>query len=87
MKIGSLEPGMVVFSLSRGKLGNTTLSTVSVHRVFIKEVDKENGVVTASWNGNPPRKYFSGTFSKWRLKEPKLIDGFFGSQRLARRGE
>lgn len=86
MKIEKLSPGMTVYSVGRHKMGNTTISTVAVWPVEIIEVDVEQGTVIASWNCNAARKFYKPEWSKWRLKKPKLVQGPFGSHRLARRG-
>jgi len=50
MKLSQLETGMTVWSLSRTKMGNTTIKTVTLHSVVIHEVHDNH--VIASWNGN-----------------------------------
>lgn len=87
MKLEKLQPGMTVYDVGRTKMGNTTLSTVSVWGVHIVSVDAEKKTVVARWNGNPERTYYSGTWSKWREKRPLLIRTSMGAQRLANREE
>lgn len=87
MKISSLKPGMVVYSVTRQKMGNTTISTVAVHHVTIESVDLEHRTVVASWNCNPPRKYREREIARWRAKKPVLMRGGFGRLRLATREE
>ena len=87
MKIEKLQPGMVVYDVGRHKMGNTTISTVSVWSVRIVSVDAEARTVVASWNSNPAKTYREGVWSKWRAKRPQLVRMAFGNQRLARRGE
>ena len=55
MKISSLKPGDTAWQLYRHKMGNTTISTLSVWRISVKEVHEDH--VIASVNGNPPRTY------------------------------
>lgn len=86
MKIEKLKPGMKVYSLIRHKMGNTTISTISVYDVNIIDVDIQNCVVTASWNGNAAEKYYGREFN-WRLKKPILIGSRMGYSRLANRAE
>lgn len=86
MKIAKLRPGQVVYSVERRGLGNTTMKTTSVFKVRIVEIDPLGQWVTASWNGNPPRKYYNRVVSKWREKEPVLVTSGF-TQRLATREE
>lgn len=87
MKIEKLQPGMTVYDVAKTKMGNTTIRTVSVWPVQIKEVDLENRKVVASWNGNPDRTYYERSVSRWKKEEPKLITNHFGQQRLATKAE
>ncbi len=86
MKIEKLAQGLTVYDVGRQKMGNTNMTTVCVWRVFIHSVDLEKRTVKASWNNNQICEYHESTWSKWRLKEPKLFKTGFG-HRLARRGE
>jgi hypothetical protein len=88
MKIEKLQPGQVVYSVERRKMGNTKLSTVGVFNVSIKEIDPEKRWVVASWNGNSPQKFYAKSVIKWRAGKPVLISSFGGMrQRLATRAE
>ena len=87
MKIEKLKPGMTVYSVSRQKMGNTTLSTVCVWPVRVVSVDLENMTVEASWNSNKPRSFSRAIWSKWREKPPLLIRTGLGAHRLATREE
>jgi len=87
MKIEKLQPGMVVYDVGRHKMGNTTISTVSVWSVRIVSVDVDARTVVASWNSNQAKPYREGIWSKWRAKRPQLVMMALGNQRLARRGE
>ena len=86
MKIEKLAQGLTVYDVGRQKMGNTSMSNVCVWRVVIHSVDLEKRIVKASWNNNQVREYHEPTWSKWRLKEPVLIQTSFG-HRLAKRGE
>ena len=87
MKIEKLQPGMVVYDVGRTKMGNTTMSTVSVWSVRIVSIDVEARTVVASWNNNQNETFRERAWSKWRLKQPQLVTMALGNQRLARRGE
>ena len=88
MKFEKLKPGMTVYDVGRSKMGNTTISTVSVWAVQIVGVDVERRTVEACWNGNYARVYHEGTYKKWREHQPMTVDtGFFGRRRLATRAE
>lgn len=87
MKIESLQPGMTVYAVHSYRMGNTTLRSVGVWPVRIVSVDADAGTVEAIWNGNPAKKFFQHSWSKWRAKEPALVRTAFGAYRLAKRGE
>lgn len=87
MKFEKLKPGMIVYDVGRTKMGNTTMTTVSVWTVRIIEVDTEHRRVLASWNGNKAKHFYERETSKWREKEPMLIRSKIGYYRLATREE
>jgi hypothetical protein len=87
VNIEKLKPGMVVCDIRRYKMGNTTMSSVGVWPVTIISVDEAKQTVTASWNNNPPRLYYHGDWSKWRLSQPTLVKTVFGAYRLQTREE
>lgn len=70
MVLRKLVPGMVVYDVKR-VTGSATLDQKwSVWSVVIKDVDKENELVLASWNYNVPEWFRKKDWSKWRLKKP-----------------
>lgn len=88
MKIEQLQPGQIVYSVYRHRMGNTTLHTTEVWRGQIVSINPEDQTVVASWNGYRPERFISSVWSKWRIKEPMLIDtGLMGQKRLATRAE
>lgn len=87
MKLEKLQPGMTVYDVGRHKMGNTTVSTVSVWSVLIVRVDAETRTVVASWNSNKAQSYGEHTWSKWRVRRPLLVRCVLGNYRLALRGE
>ena len=88
MTLDKLKPGMIVYDVTRYRMGNTTLRSVSVVLVRIISVDAETGRVTAIWNGNRERAYPMRIWSKWRMTKPELVTtGVLGQKRLAKRGE
>jgi hypothetical protein len=87
MKLEKLKPGMTVYDVHRYKMGNTNMSSVGVWSVYIIDIDNEKQIVTASWNGNTPKKFYRNDWLKWKFKKPVLVTGFFGSKRVAKRGE
>lgn len=70
MVLNKLKPGIKVYDVKRATGLHFNMSKWSTWPVFIKEIDIENEMVFASWNGNPERWYNKHTWSKWRLKAP-----------------
>ena len=74
MKIEKLKPGMIVYGVGRTKMGNTTMTTVSVWPVRIISVDLEKRSCIAVWNMvNKAQAFYERSISKWREKEPKSM--------------
>jgi hypothetical protein len=86
MKLETLQPGQIVYDVGRHKMGNTSITTVTIWNVHIIEVNVEARYVIASWNGNPRCRYSESQVKKWRAKKPMLIKTGIG-QRLATREE
>lgn len=88
MKIEKLKPGMIVYDVGRTKMGNTTMTTVSVWKVRIISVDLEKRSCVAVWNMfNKEKTFYERSISKWREKEPMTIRSALGQTRLATREE
>jgi hypothetical protein len=89
MKIEQLKAGQIVWDVQRRKMGNTTMSTLSVFDVVIHSVhlDSKTPCVMASWNGNPRALHFLRDIKKWRKSKPVLIYSATGRGRLATREE
>ena len=86
-QLSKIRVGQTLYTVSRGRLGNTTLRTVRVHPVTVEEVNLVDGYVIARWNHNRPEKYRLGDISTWKVSEPVTIDGMWGAKRLASREE
>lgn len=86
MKFDSIRAGDVYYTVTRHKMGNTTMSTTAVHRVRAISCDSVKETVVARWNGNPERTYVRHEYEKWRKNEPMLVKSGFG-HRLATREE
>lgn len=69
--IRNLKPGQVLYTVTRQKMGNTTVSRGVMHQVVVKDVDPEGRFVMASWNGNPVRKCFERDVARWKVNQPK----------------
>lgn len=90
MKIGSLKPGDVVWDVCRRKMGNTTAPMVVIYEVricFVETSIMDTVIITASWNGNPARRYRERDARRWRRQKPVLIRSAMGRARLATRDE
>jgi hypothetical protein len=85
MKFDSIKPEGVYYTVTRHKMGNTTMRTVSIHTVSVLAIDAEKRTVLACWNGNPARIYSERDFSKWRLNKPITVGTM--PSRLATREE
>ncbi len=68
--ISRIKPQQTLYTVTRQKMGNTTMSRKAVHRVVVTEVDPEGKFVMASWNGNQVRRYSESQVAKWKVKEP-----------------
>ena len=73
MKIDALKPGMTVFDVHKAKAGNTSLRRWGVWTVTIVSVEGMSGTVFASWNGNPPRRFYEKSIRKWKKEAPHMV--------------
>lgn len=64
----SLKEGDVVWSVSRQKMGRTSMMRTAVHSVRIHEVHEDH--VVASWNGNRPKKFYPREIARWKRTKP-----------------
>lgn len=87
MKFEKLQPGTVAYTVTRQKMGNTTVRTIAIHSVRVASVDAESRTVTASWNGNEVQRFYERQYSKWKASKPITITSPMGRKRLATREE
>jgi len=87
VRLKKMRPGIIVYDVCGTKMGNTTISTVSVYQVEIVSVDFDRNTVNAKWNHNRERTYYYGSWKKWRAKKPILVETAFGAYRMATRQE
>lgn len=87
MKFEKLQPGTIAYTVSRHKMGNTTVRTVAIHSVHVLEVDAAKRTVRASWNSNPAQTFYESQTKKWKEKKPLTITSGMGRKRLASRDE
>ena len=69
--INRLEVGQVLWQIKRVKCGNTTASRGALYPVTVVEIADDRLSIMASWNGNPPRRYFVHDVKKLRVNKPK----------------
>jgi hypothetical protein len=69
--ISRLKPGQVVYSLERQRMGNTTMTIKVCYSIQITEIDPDQKWVMASWNSNPPRRFYERSVRKWKIKKPE----------------
>lgn len=69
--LSKIKPGQILWSVIRRKMGNTSMSTDSLHKVKVLEVDIEAGFALVSWNGNAPTKYYERQLKSLKVNEPQ----------------
>ena len=87
MKFEKLKPGMVVYDVHKTKIGNTTRSTLGTWTVRIISVDPEKRSCMASWNSNPPQRFYEHSINKWKAERPCLVRTPSGGMRRPTREE
>lgn len=88
MKFDRLAAGMTVYTISKERMGNTTMKTTVVRPVSIISVDTQSRAVRAIVQGGRERTYSEPAIRRWRESRPVLVPvGLFGQRRLATRKE
>lgn len=87
IKFEKLKEGMTLWTVSKHKMGNTTLTTTSVHSVKIISIDEATRSFVYSWNGNKSETGYEWRLKQFKTKEPVLIRSRMGYARLATRDE
>lgn len=85
--IKKLVPNQVLYTITRSRMGNTTIKTVSVHPIKVKSIDLAKLTVVASFNGGSDRTYSELRVKSWKIKKPTLVRLSTGNYRLANREE
>jgi hypothetical protein len=80
IKWQTVKAGDVLYDARRTKMGNTTMSTLSVWEVRIIEIDHAAGAALVSWNGNPPKRYSSREVVRLRRSKPKTRETRSGAR-------
>lgn len=76
--IKNIKQGQELWSVIRQKMGNTTIKRGCLYRVVVTEIGPNNEWIMASWNGNPPRKYYDREVKKLKTKKPMPKTTTFG---------
>jgi hypothetical protein len=87
VKLDKITAGMTLYDVGSHRMGNTTMRTMAVWPVFVKEVDTVKDRALVSWNGNAPEWRPAFALEKLRAKEPVLIRTVLGARRLPTREE
>ena len=84
-KMDKLTVGQTLWSVERGRMGNTTMRTQNLYSSRVVELDPDGKWALISWNGNPPRRQYD--VSRLRVKKPVMVHSAMGYSRLATRAE
>jgi hypothetical protein len=87
MKFEKIHPGTIAYTVTRQKMGNTTVKTIAIHSVRVVSTDYDSRIVMASWNGNEVQRFSERQYSKWKASKPITITSPMGRKRLATREE
>lgn len=71
MVLNKLKVGMTVYDVRPTTGLNRFNWRWNTYPVHIKEINQEEEMVYASWNGNASQWFLKRTWSKWRLNIPK----------------
>lgn len=73
MKFDNLKVGQVLFDVHSYKMGNTTIRSLGVWTVYVKEIDAERRRAFISWNGNAATWWYGDKIAKLKETEPYLV--------------
>ena len=77
VKWETVKEGDVLWDKRRTKMGNTTMSRDSVYRVIVKSIDHAANCATASWNNNPPKRYWRKGIERLYRNQPQTKTSLF----------
>lgn len=67
-----IKVGQTLYTVTRQRMGNTTMTRLAVHTVLVKEIDPVKRKVFAVWNHfNAPEWYNERQISRWKVNKPK----------------
>jgi hypothetical protein len=84
MKFEKLKPGMVIWDVHSYTMGHTKVRSVGCWAVKIVEVHEDRSI-TASWNGNQPKRIVERHWRKFRAKKPELVLNSLGAAKIKTR--
>lgn len=66
--IHRLKVDQVLWSVEKER---SSLGKKALFPVRIKEINLDEGWVVASWNSNPPCRFYGNSINKWRVNKPQ----------------
>lgn len=78
--ISKLQPGQVLYQIQRQKCGNTMVSRGCLYEVRVVSIAEDGKSIMASWNGNPPRRFYQKQVASLRVKKPQPKGQVFGME-------
>jgi hypothetical protein len=70
--ISKIKVGQILYDKHKYRMGNTTIMTYGLWKVYVKEVDPNGKFIIASWNGNKPTIMYEYQVKKLKVKEPVM---------------
>lgn len=67
----AIKVGDVLYDVGKVRMGNTSMRTIAVWRVTIKEIDSDKRIALASCNGNAAKWWSEARLKKLRRSPPK----------------
>lgn len=71
VKFEKVQVGDVLWSKSRGRMGNTIIKETRWHSVRVIDIDSEKKTACVSWNGNPTETYYRKQVERLYRNKPK----------------
>lgn len=76
----AIKAGDVLYDVGTVRMGNTSMRSIVVWRVTIKEIDRERRIALASWNGNTAKWWTEARLKKLRRSPPKTKQSITGAR-------
>ena len=75
----TIKVGDVLYDVGKVRMGNTSMRSIVVWRVTIKEIDSEKRIALASWNGNAAKWWTEARLKNLRRSPPKKKQSITGA--------